>query len=34
MKPIARGGYQDYSVVDDVFSLRRPKGAGNTSGGG
>jgi len=24
MRPIARGGYHDYSVVDSSFSLRRP----------
>ena len=34
MKPIARCGYQDYSVVDKVFSVRRPPGAGNTAAGG
>jgi hypothetical protein len=25
MKPIARCGYHDYAVVDEVFSLRRPR---------
>ncbi len=34
MKPIARCGYQDYAVVDKVFSVKRPAGAGNQSGGG
>jgi len=34
MKPIARCGYQDYIVLDDVFQMRRPKGAGNAEGGG
>ncbi len=34
MKPIARCGYQDYSVVDKVFAVRRPPGAGNTAAGG
>ncbi len=29
MKPIARCGYQDYSVLDAVFAIQRPKGAGN-----
>ena len=24
MRPIARGGYDQYSVVDSVFSMRRP----------
>ena len=27
--PIARCGYQDYAVVDAVFSLARPKGGGD-----
>ncbi len=26
MKPIARCGYNDYAVVEAVFSMRRPKG--------
>jgi flavin reductase (DIM6/NTAB) family NADH-FMN oxidoreductase RutF len=26
MKPIARCGYDQYAVVESVFSLRRPKG--------
>jgi flavin reductase (DIM6/NTAB) family NADH-FMN oxidoreductase RutF len=34
MKPIARCGYQDYSVLDEVFVIKRPAGAGNTAGGG
>jgi flavin reductase (DIM6/NTAB) family NADH-FMN oxidoreductase RutF len=34
MKPIARCGYQDYAVVDKVFSVKRPAGAGNQAGGG
>jgi len=34
MKPIARCGYQDYSVLDAVFSIKRPAGAGNNEGGG
>jgi flavin reductase (DIM6/NTAB) family NADH-FMN oxidoreductase RutF len=34
MKPIARCGYQDYTVLDDVFQMRRPKGAGNAAAGG
>ena len=27
--PLARCGYQDYAVVDSVFSLARPKGGGD-----
>ena len=34
MKPIARCGYQDYVVLDEVFSIRRPAGAGNNEAGG
>ena len=34
MKPIARCGYQDYAVVDKVFPVKRPPGAGNSAGGG
>ena len=34
MKPIARCGYQDYTVLDRVFSIKRPEGAGNREGGG
>ena len=34
MKPIARCGYQDYSVLDQVFSIKRPAGAGNNEAGG
>ena len=34
MKPIARCGYQDYSVLDEVFAIRRPAGAGNNEAGG
>jgi len=34
MKPIARCGYQDYTVLDEVFSIKRPAGAGNNEGGG
>ncbi len=25
MKPIARLGYMDYSVVDDFFTIKRPE---------
>ena len=28
-KPLARCGYQDYAVVEQVFSLARPKGGGD-----
>ncbi|MDB5651930.1 MAG: flavin reductase family protein [Hyphomicrobiales bacterium] len=34
MQPIARCGYQDYAVVDKVFAVKRPAGAGNQAGGG
>ena len=34
MKPIARCGYQDYAVLDEVFSIKRPAGAGNNEAGG
>lgn len=34
MKPIARCGYQDYTVLDRVFAIRRPEGAGNSGAGG
>ena len=27
--PLARCGYQDYAVVESVFSLARPKGGGD-----
>ena len=26
MKPIARCGYQDYALVDEMFSIIRPEG--------
>ena len=28
-QPLARCGYQDYAVVEKVFSLARPKGGGD-----
>ena len=34
MKPIARCGSQDYAVLDEVFSIKRPAGAGNNEAGG
>jgi len=34
MKPLARCGYQDYAVLDEVFQMKRPKGAGNAEAGG
>ncbi len=34
MKPIARCGYQDYTVLDRVFAIKRPEGAGNAGAGG
>jgi len=30
LKPIARLGYKDYSVVEEVFQLTRPKAAALT----
>jgi flavin reductase (DIM6/NTAB) family NADH-FMN oxidoreductase RutF len=34
MKPLARCGYQDYTVLESVFAMKRPAGAGNTAAGG
>lgn len=34
MRPIARCGYQDYAVVEEVFSLKRPEGGANPAGRG
>ena len=34
MKPLARCGYQDYTVLDEVFAIKRPPGAGNSAAGG
>ena len=34
MKPISRCGYQDYTVLDKVFAIKRPDGAGNKDAGG
>jgi flavin reductase (DIM6/NTAB) family NADH-FMN oxidoreductase RutF len=31
MRPIARCGYDDYAVIDDLFQMRRPGPAGNGS---
>jgi len=33
-KPIARCGYDEYTVIERVFSLKRPEGGGNSFGGG
>ena len=33
-KPIARCGYDEYTVVERVFSLKRPESGGNAYGGG
>ena len=33
VQPIARGGYDEYSVVERVFSMKRPEGGGNAYGG-
>lgn len=34
MAPIARCGYQDYSVADKMISIKRPRGGGNVAAGG
>lgn len=34
VKPIARCGYDEYAVVERVFSLKRPESGGNSFGGG
>jgi flavin reductase (DIM6/NTAB) family NADH-FMN oxidoreductase RutF len=34
VRPIARCGYDEYAVVDKVFSMDRPAGGGNAYGGG
>jgi flavin reductase (DIM6/NTAB) family NADH-FMN oxidoreductase RutF len=33
-KPIARCGYDEYTVVERVFAMTRPAGGGNAAGGG
>ena len=33
MQPLARCGYDEYTVIDRVFSLTRPEGGGNAFGG-
>jgi hypothetical protein len=33
MQTIARCGYDEYTVIDRVFSLARPAGGGNAFGG-
>ena len=33
MKAIARCGYDQYTVIDRVFSMPRPTGGGNAFGG-
>jgi flavin reductase (DIM6/NTAB) family NADH-FMN oxidoreductase RutF len=33
VQPIARCGYDEYAVVDKVFSLKRPESGGNSFGG-
>jgi hypothetical protein len=30
MKPIARGGYHDYSVLTESFTMRRPESVAET----
>jgi flavin reductase (DIM6/NTAB) family NADH-FMN oxidoreductase RutF len=34
VRPIARCGYDEYAVVERVFSMQRPAGGGNAHGGG
>lgn len=34
VRPIARCGYDEYAVVDRVFSMKRPESGGNSFGGG
>jgi flavin reductase (DIM6/NTAB) family NADH-FMN oxidoreductase RutF len=34
VRPIARCGYDEYAVVERVFSMQRPAGGGNAYGGG
>jgi flavin reductase (DIM6/NTAB) family NADH-FMN oxidoreductase RutF len=34
VRPIARCGYDEYAVVERVFSMTRPEGGGNAQGGG
>jgi len=34
VRPIARCGYDEYTVVEKVFSMTRPAGGGNAYGGG
>jgi len=34
IRPIARCGYDEYAVVEKVFSMTRPAGGGNAHGGG
>ena len=34
VQPIARCGYDEYAVVERVFSMKRPEGGGNSYGGG
>lgn len=34
VQPIARCGYDEYTVIERVFSLKRPESGGNSFGGG
>ena len=34
VRPIARCGYDEYTVVEKVFTMTRPPGGGNAAGGG
>lgn len=33
-RPIARCGYDEYAVIEQVFTMTRPEGGGNAHGGG
>lgn len=34
VQPIARCGYDEYAVIEQVFTMTRPEGGGNAHGGG
>ncbi len=34
VRPIARCGYDEYTVVEKVFAMKRPASGGNAAGGG
>ena len=33
IKPLARLGYRDFAVVNEVFQMTRPAGGGGAAGG-